>query len=49
MNTVIIDGIEYVPKKKEDPNIGKSDQDLISEAMYDLDKYSHRRPQYEED
>jgi hypothetical protein len=40
--TVIIDGIEYVTKKKEDPNVGKSDQELINEAMYDLDKYKER-------
>jgi len=39
---VIIDGIEYVPKQKEDPNIGKSDQELINEAMYDLDNYKER-------
>lgn len=49
MAIVIIDGVEYVPKKQEDPNIGKSDQDLINEAMYNLDNRSHRRPQYEEE
>jgi hypothetical protein len=49
MTTVIIDGVEFVPKKKEDPNIGKSDQDLINEVMYNLDNHSHRRLQYEEE
>ena len=25
---VIIDGVEYVPKKEKDPNIGKTDQEI---------------------